>query len=53
MQSYIDSELRHRRDEAAIMLNPDTELLKILEVETEESRYGADEDAEEYPDVDD
>ena len=53
VQSYIDSELRHRRDEAAIMLNPDTGLLKILEVETEESRYGADESIEEYPDSDD
>jgi hypothetical protein len=35
------------------MLNPDTELLKILEVENEESRYGADETADEYPDSDD
>ena len=52
VQSYIDSILRHRRDEAAIMLNPDTELLKILEVETEQSRYG-DEDIDEYPDADD
>jgi hypothetical protein len=34
------------------MLNPDTELLKILEVETEQSRYG-DEDIDEYPDSDD
>src|SRR6476619_6117856 len=47
VQSYIDSELRHRRDEAAIMLNPDTELLKILEVETEDSRYGDDETSDE------
>src|SRR6476661_2173928 len=53
VQSYIDSILRHRRDEAAIMLNPDTELLKILEVENEESRYGADESDDEYPDSDD
>jgi hypothetical protein len=53
VQSYIDSILRHRRDEAAIMLNPDTELLKILEVENEESRYGADESEDEYPDSDD
>ena len=53
VQSYIDNELRHRRDEAAIMLNPDTGLLKILEVETEESRYGADESIAEYPDSDD
>ncbi|MGO4807283.1 DUF4032 domain-containing protein [Arthrobacter sp. 2MCAF15] len=53
VQSYIDNELRHRRDEAAIMLNPDTGLLKILEVETEESRYGADESIEDYPDSDD
>jgi hypothetical protein len=37
VQSYIDSILRHRRDEAAIMLDPPTGLLKILEVETEES----------------
>jgi hypothetical protein len=28
-------------------------MLKILEVETEESRYGADESIDEYPDVDD
>ena len=35
------------------MLNPDTGLLKILEVETEESRYGADEADDEYPDADD
>ena len=35
------------------MLNPDTELLKILEVETEESRYGEDESVDEYPDSDD
>jgi len=53
VQSYIDSILRHRRDEAAIMLNPDTGLLKILEVETEDSRYGAEESIDEYPDVDD
>ena len=53
VQSYIDSILRHRRDEAAIMLNPDTELLKILAVETEESRYGADETEDDYPDADD
>ncbi|GAA1348112.1 DUF4032 domain-containing protein [Arthrobacter roseus] len=31
VQSYMDSVLRHRRDEAAIMLNPDTTTLKILE----------------------
>jgi hypothetical protein len=53
VQSYIDSILRHRRDEAAIMLDPPTGLLKILELETEESRYGGDEDVEEYPDSDD
>jgi hypothetical protein len=35
------------------MLNPDTGLLKILEVETEESRYGEDESIDEYPDSDD
>jgi hypothetical protein len=51
VQSYLDTVLQHRRDEAAIMLNPDTELLKILEVEVEESgRY---DDEDEYPDADD
>lgn len=35
------------------MLNPPTGLLKILEVETEESRYGDEESIDEYPDVDD
>jgi hypothetical protein len=50
VQSYIDSVLRHRRDEAAIMLNPDTAMLKILEAETEASRY---DEVEEYPDADD
>jgi hypothetical protein len=49
VQSYLDTILRHRRDEAAIMLNPDTAMLKILEAETEESRY----DEDEYPDSDD
>jgi hypothetical protein len=53
VQSYIDSVLRHRRDEAAIMLNPPTGLLKILDAETEESRYGGDETIDEYPDADD
>jgi hypothetical protein len=53
VQSYIDSELRHRRDEAAIMLNPDAELLRILEAETESSRYGDEESIDEYPDGDD
>jgi hypothetical protein len=33
LQSYIDTVLRHRRDEAAIMLNPDTQTLKILEAQ--------------------
>jgi hypothetical protein len=49
VQSYLDTILRHRRDEAAIMLNPDTAMLKILDAETEESRY----DEDEYPDSDD
>ena len=53
VQSYLDTVLQHRRDEAAIMLNPDTELLKILEVEVEESGRYDDEDEEEYPDADD
>ncbi|MDQ4503988.1 DUF4032 domain-containing protein [Sinomonas sp. ASV322] len=34
LQSYIDTVLRHRRDEAAIMLNPDTATLKLLETES-------------------
>jgi hypothetical protein len=51
VQSYLDTVLQHRRDEAAIMLNPDTEMLKILEVEVEESgRYA---EVDEYPDADD
>jgi hypothetical protein len=41
VQSYIDSVLRHRRDEAAIMLNPDTQLLKVIE--QEEARHREDE----------
>jgi hypothetical protein len=49
VQSYLDTILRHRRDEAAIMLNPDTAMLKILDAEAEESRY----DEDEYPDSDD
>ncbi|MDP5227791.1 MULTISPECIES: DUF4032 domain-containing protein [Arthrobacter] len=31
LQSYIDDVLRHRRDEATLLLNPDTELLQVLE----------------------
>ncbi|MBD7996663.1 DUF4032 domain-containing protein [Arthrobacter sp. Sa2CUA1] len=31
VQSYLDTELRHRRDEAAILLNPDTKTMRILE----------------------
>ena len=31
VQSYLDTELRHRRDEAAILLNPDTKTMSILE----------------------
>lgn len=31
VQSYIDGVLRHRRDEATIMLNPDTATLKAME----------------------
>lgn len=51
VQSYLDTVLQHRRDEAAIMLYPDTEMLKILEVEVEESgRY---DEVDEYPDSDD
>lgn len=34
VQSYIDTVLRHRRDEAAILLNPDTQTMKILESES-------------------
>jgi hypothetical protein len=41
VQSYIDSVLRHRRDEAAIMLNPDTQMLKVIE--QEEARHQEDE----------
>jgi hypothetical protein len=33
LQSYIDTVLRHRRDEAAIMLNPDTQTLKLIEAD--------------------
>ncbi|WP_430297247.1 DUF4032 domain-containing protein [Sinomonas sp. B1-1] len=42
LQSYIDDVLRHRRDEAAIMLNPDTQLLKVIE--TEEARHREDDE---------
>lgn len=31
VQSYMDNILRHHRDEAAILLNPDTRTLKILD----------------------
>ena len=31
VQSYLDTELRHRRDEAAILLNPDTKTMQVLE----------------------
>ncbi|MER1997678.1 MAG: DUF4032 domain-containing protein [Arthrobacter sp.] len=31
VQSYLDNVLRHRRDEAAILLNPDTTTMRILE----------------------
>lgn len=30
LQSYLDSVLRHRRDEAAIMLNPDTKTMRLI-----------------------
>lgn len=33
VQSYIDTVLRHRRDEAAILLDPDIQTMKILEGE--------------------
>ena len=42
LQSYIDDVLRHRRDEAGIMLNPDTQLLKVNE--TEEARHREDDE---------
>nr|WP_081744609.1 DUF4032 domain-containing protein [Arthrobacter sp. H14] len=31
VQSYLDDVLRHRRDEAAILLNPDTKTLNVLQ----------------------
>ena len=31
VQSYLDTVLRHRRDEAAILLSTDTRTMKILE----------------------
>ncbi|MCC3284174.1 DUF4032 domain-containing protein [Arthrobacter caoxuetaonis] len=31
VQSYMDTVLRHRRDEAAILLNPDTKTMRMLE----------------------
>ena len=45
LQSYIDNVLRHRRDEAAIMLNPDTQTLKVIEVEdADDEQQNADDD---------
>jgi hypothetical protein len=44
VQSYIDDVLRHRRDEAAIMLNPDTQMLKVIESEEARQRAMEDED---------
>lgn len=32
IESYIDTILRHRRDEAAIMLNPPTEVLEVIDL---------------------
>ncbi|HET7415127.1 MAG TPA: DUF4032 domain-containing protein, partial [Arthrobacter sp.] len=37
LQSYLDDVLRHRRDEAAILLNPDTRTLKALQGQDPES----------------
>ncbi|WP_369046527.1 DUF4032 domain-containing protein [Sinomonas sp. P10A9] len=51
VQSYIDTVLRHRRDEAAIMLNPDTALLKVIE--TEEARHREEDDDEALVAIDD
>ncbi|WP_136609147.1 DUF4032 domain-containing protein [Sinomonas albida] len=45
LQSYIDTVLRHRRDEAAIMLNPDTNMLKVLAAEEAARREAEAEDA--------
>ncbi|MGG5173345.1 DUF4032 domain-containing protein [Pseudarthrobacter sp. J1738] len=35
VQSYLDNVLRHRRDEAAIMLNPDSDMIKLLTLDGE------------------
>ncbi|WP_035769778.1 DUF4032 domain-containing protein [Arthrobacter castelli] len=37
LQSYLDNVLRHRRDEAAILLNPDTGTLRALQAQDPES----------------
>lgn len=46
LQSYIDDVLRHRRDEATLLLNPDTDLIKVLEAGV----IKADDDEEGYED---
>lgn len=48
LQSYLDTVLRHRRDEAAIMLTADTQTLKILEG----GSMGQDPDDEDLEDAD-